>query len=317
MNDGKTPLVQKLILGVLTLILICLIVLIARPKPAMLVSEVNRTAEPLPEPVELAQTESRVESLQTPARARTAPHAVREQPPVAREEPAAAPVQAAAQPVAPTAPQPYVTFVSPSRPKLLDIVVHPQTPALKTELCGRVRLEGRPPPEIPIQLDEQCSRLNEGRVTTRHYVVGPEGGLANVLVYIKEGLPTHYPPPPINASTVTVSRCFYEPYVLGVQAGEKLTIINSDRILHNVHVTSKLNRELNFAMATKGQKRQLTFEQPEVFVRFKCDVHPWESGLAVTRKIVETHRGKLEVIEGRKDHPSTVRISLPLEATAA
>lgn len=40
-------------------------------------------------------------------------------------------------------------------------------------------------------------------------------------------------------------------------------------------------------------------------------------GLAVTRKIVETHHGKLEVIDGRKDHPSTVRISLPLDARAA
>ena len=40
-------------------------------------------------------------------------------------------------------------------------------------------------------------------------------------------------------------------------------------------------------------------------------------GLAVTRKILETHHGKLEVIDGRKDRPSTVRISLPLDATAA
>jgi len=40
-------------------------------------------------------------------------------------------------------------------------------------------------------------------------------------------------------------------------------------------------------------------------------------GLAVSRKIIETHRGKLEVIDGRKDHPGTVRISLPLDANAA
>lgn len=40
-------------------------------------------------------------------------------------------------------------------------------------------------------------------------------------------------------------------------------------------------------------------------------------GLAVSRKIIETHHGKLEVIDGRKDHPSIVRISLPLDATAA
>lgn len=36
-------------------------------------------------------------------------------------------------------------------------------------------------------------------------------------------------------------------------------------------------------------------------------------GLAVTRKILETHRGKLEVIDGTKDKPNIVRISLPLE----
>lgn len=40
-------------------------------------------------------------------------------------------------------------------------------------------------------------------------------------------------------------------------------------------------------------------------------------GLAVSRKIIETHHGKLEVIDGKKDHPGTVRISLPLDATAA
>lgn len=40
-------------------------------------------------------------------------------------------------------------------------------------------------------------------------------------------------------------------------------------------------------------------------------------GLAVTQKILETHRGKLEVIDGRKDQPGVVRISLPLDATAA
>jgi hypothetical protein len=175
-----------------------------------------------------------------------------------------------------SAPPPLVTLVNPVRPRPLDIVVHPQTEVLKIELCGRVRLEGTPPAEIPINMEGSCRRLQEGPVTTRHYVVGAEGGLANVLVYIKEGLPTHYTPPPINAPTVTVSRCFYEPYVVGMQAGQKLTVANADRIVHSVNVTAKLNRAFNFALNREGSSRQWVLEQPETFVRLKCGVHPWE-----------------------------------------
>ena len=273
MDTEKTPLVQKLILAVLTLIFICLLILIAqnrRKQPAP-VAEVNTPVEPgieLQEPAQpVAQTEPE------PTRRPVVP------PQSVRKESAPSPVEAAA-PVQPTlqqaATQPYVTLVSPARPHTPDIVVHPRTEVLKTELCGRVRLEGKPPPEVPIRLDASCSRLNEGPVTTRHYVVGPEGGLANVLVYIKEGLPTHYTPPPINAATVMVSRCFYEPYVVGMQAGQKLTILNGDRILHNVHGTANMNPEFNIALSTSRSTAKRVLENPEIFMRLKCDVHPWE-----------------------------------------
>lgn len=38
-------------------------------------------------------------------------------------------------------------------------------------------------------------------------------------------------------------------------------------------------------------------------------------GLAVTRKIIETHRGKLEIIPPKSGHSGVVRISLPMEST--
>jgi nitrogen fixation/metabolism regulation signal transduction histidine kinase len=36
-------------------------------------------------------------------------------------------------------------------------------------------------------------------------------------------------------------------------------------------------------------------------------------GLAVTRKIVETHHGKLEIVQPKSGHAGVVRISLPLD----
>lgn len=273
MNSEKTPLAQKLILVVLTLILVCLVVLIAqnRSRPAQSFSEVNTTTEPLPPQDDL------VANNQTSGETRVAPRAVL--PAGATKDRSTALVSQAPpvpqQPAVPTA-APYVTLVSPAHPAAVDIVVHPKTGVLTTELCGRVRLEGKPPPEIPIQMDATCSRLQDGPVTTRHYLVSKDGGLANVLVYIKDGLPGNYSPPPINAPTVTVSRCFYEPYVVGMQAGQKLTVVNADRVSHNVHLTAKNNKGFNFAIPTVNHSVQMVLDKPEIFARLKCDVHPWE-----------------------------------------
>jgi len=62
---------------------------------------------------------------------------------------------------------------------------------------------------------------------------------------------------------------------LGVVVNQKLRIRNSDATLHNVHATPKVNREFNFAQAVKGRVDEKSFDQPEILVRMKCDVHPW------------------------------------------
>src|SRR5258706_8177961 len=55
-------------------------------------------------------------------------------------------------------------------------------------VVGHVTLVGMPQAELPINMDATCGRLNARPLTTRHYVVSPNGGLANVLVYVQEGL---------------------------------------------------------------------------------------------------------------------------------
>jgi hypothetical protein len=56
------------------------------------------------------------------------------------------------------------------------------------EITGKVSLKGAPPPEVKITLDATRGKLHTTPVVTRHYVVGTDGGLANVFVYIKKGL---------------------------------------------------------------------------------------------------------------------------------
>jgi hypothetical protein len=142
------------------------------------------------------------------------------------------------------------------------------------DITGKVKLKGTPKPEIPIQLDATCGKLHDKPVTTRHFVVGADNGLANVFVYIKQGAPKS-PPPAGDSPVLDQTGCMYEPYVMGVVTGQKFKVRNSDSLLHNVHATPKVNKEFNFAQVSKGQENEKSFDQPEVLVRVKCDVHGW------------------------------------------
>jgi plastocyanin len=142
------------------------------------------------------------------------------------------------------------------------------------EISGKVKLDGTPKPEVEIQMDATCGKMHQGKVTTRHYVVGADKGLANVFVYIKQGA-QKAPAPAGSAPMIDQVGCMYEPYVLGAVVDQPVAFRNSDSLLHNVHATPKVNKEFNFAEPIKGQTISRKFDQPEVLVRVKCDVHPW------------------------------------------
>jgi hypothetical protein len=148
------------------------------------------------------------------------------------------------------------------------------------DLTGKVVLKGTPKAELTIDMsaDPKCGALHDKAVTTRHYVVDKDGGLANVLVFVKSGLTEKNFPAPTTTPELDQVGCEYSPYVMGVQTNQKFKIKNSDPTLHNVHATPKAgseNKEFNMAQPVKDMTTERSFASPEVVVRFKCDVHPW------------------------------------------
>jgi len=144
------------------------------------------------------------------------------------------------------------------------------------DISGKVTLKGTPKPEIPIDLGDICGKLHAGeKVTTRHFVVGANNGLGNVFVYLKEGAPKGGKP--ATQPVLDQKGCLYEPYVLGAVVGEPVKIRNSDPFLHNVHALPRVpgNKEFNFAQMVQGQENEKKFDQPEVLLKVKCDVHAW------------------------------------------
>ncbi len=145
---------------------------------------------------------------------------------------------------------------------------------------GKALFDGTPGenPTIDMSADPVCKTLNPGTVFQQRIVVNSNGTLKNVFIYIKEGLGTQTFSVAQAPAVLDQKGCAYHPRVLGMQANQKLQIMNSDATLHNIHAFAKNSPEFNLGMPVQGMKLDKTFSNPEVMVKMKCDVHPWMMG---------------------------------------
>jgi plastocyanin len=158
----------------------------------------------------------------------------------------------------------------------------PVDEATAATVTGKVVLEGAPGRNDPIRMnaDPVCVRENKGPQTQETFTVGDGGALGNVFVYVKDGLGSRTFTAPASPVTLDQKACRYHPHVFGVMAGQPIEILNSDPTLHNIHAVPKNNSEFNTAQPIQNMKTTHTFDQPEVMVPFKCDVHGWMNAYA-------------------------------------
>jgi len=163
---------------------------------------------------------------------------------------------------------------------LIAVVVAASTAAVSADgVSGVVKFKGTQPAERSLPLDPACGasfkKANPGKKpTTRFYVVGKDGGLGDVLVQIK-GLSGG--PAASGKHVIDQKGCEYLPYVSACRAGQTISVLNSDPVLHNVHPQPAVagNKEYNKAQLPNGPALDFVYSQPEEFLKFKCDVHPW------------------------------------------
>jgi hypothetical protein len=146
-------------------------------------------------------------------------------------------------------------------------------------LKGIVKFEGTAPKasRIDMSADPLCAKARPAPATTEDIVVGADGGLANVVVYVSDGLTSHTFQPPQQPATLEQKGCQYRPHVLALQANQKLDVVNSDETTHNIHPTPNNNREWNMSQP-HGVPLEQTFAREEIAIPVKCNVHPWMRG---------------------------------------
>ena len=108
-------------------------------------------------------------------------------------------------------------------------------------------------------------------------VVGRDQGLRNVVVSItniQKGKSQRA------EGVLDQKACIYTPRVVLSPAGEELSILNSDGILHNIHTYSTENPSFNKAQPKFRKQMKQAFEHPET-IKVTCDAHGWMLGWLV------------------------------------
>ena len=149
----------------------------------------------------------------------------------------------------------------------------------EANITGRVSFTGvdaMPATPAPAKMDmsQDPACLGSGDSVSDE-VMTKDGKLRNVFIYVKSGLPKVSFEVPATEVVLDQKGCKFSPRVLGLQAGQTLSISNSDQTNHNVHPVPKANREWNQSqMAGQGPIRR-KFTSVEGLFPVKCNMHPW------------------------------------------
>ncbi len=156
------------------------------------------------------------------------------------------------------------------------------TAAFAADIIGVITLKGAPPAETDlgpyISANPDCAAMYQGKTmpTTHFYVVGPNGEFADVVVSLKgvTGKSAGAGAPP---AVLDQKGCIYTPQIVAIQTGQKLLVKNSDMCVHNIDFAPTVagNQSHNDVQMMGQPDLTYTFPNPEMFVMFKCDVHPW------------------------------------------
>lgn len=151
------------------------------------------------------------------------------------------------------------------------------SPVAAQGVKGVVKYDG-PKPKITfikMNADKKCVAMHgDQQVPHQEEVIGANGEVKNVFVWVKEGVKGRPFAAPAEHAKIDQKGCMYEPRVQGMIAGQTLDIVNSDETMHNVRGFGKKNPPFNLGQPVPGT-REKTFKKVEKAIKIKCDVHPW------------------------------------------
>jgi plastocyanin len=150
-------------------------------------------------------------------------------------------------------------------------------PATVGTITGTVTLDGAAlaPREIMLGGSPACAKLHSSPLIYPEVVTGNHGALADVIVYVKSGVENYRFAAPATPARIDQRGCMYEPHVQGLMVGQKLSVTNTDPVLHNVLMLPRQNIPWNKSQPIGSTPIETSFDRPELAMKVLCNIHPW------------------------------------------
>ncbi len=132
-----------------------------------------------------------------------------------------------------------------------DVPIRTVVPTKDKEVCGGVREE----PEV---------------------IVGADFGVGDAIVYLKDVEQGKAWPAGAGIPVLDNKGCIFHPTIQAIPAG-KLSVLNSDPVLHNTHGYYGKRSAFNVALPNQGQAVEVELPRPGQ-VKIDCDAHGWMLG---------------------------------------
>jgi plastocyanin len=149
---------------------------------------------------------------------------------------------------------------------------------LAASIKGKVVFAGPVPAskKVDVTIDQYvCGKEKD----SGDLLLSPQKELQNAVVWLENPPAGAAAPPQAAKVEMDQNGCVFIPRVVVVPAGGTVDFLNSDRLLHNIHATPKLNVSFNRTQP-KSRTIPVTFAKPEI-VKINCDLHSWMVGWVV------------------------------------
>jgi hypothetical protein len=143
-------------------------------------------------------------------------------------------------------------------------------------IVGVVKWVGPVPKELSLPITKNTDVCDPGNQQSRNLErmeIGPDGGVANTVVFLKNIAKGKAMALPTARQSLDQKNCRYEPHILLVPKDGELQMKSSDPILHNIHMVGAAVYNLPFPVKDKVISRPM---HRDGVVDLKCDAgHVW------------------------------------------
>src|SRR5262249_36799045 len=155
-------------------------------------------------------------------------------------------------------------------------------------LTGRFVYDGKAPVAEGLNITKNqdvCGK--QPTLVDESIVVGKDGGMANVVVWLRtKNVKAHpdYAKEAKNKVTIDNKHCRFDPHVVVCQTGQPLEIKNSDPgdVAHNTNCSLVVNSPFNIQLPAGSAQDLSPLDKPETTpAGVTCNIHPWMKGWLV------------------------------------